>query len=583
MLEGSSNDKKKQKLSLLIGIVTLLVLVLGATYAYFQINTNNESSNTNITGSTPTNSLVTLKSGTDNLHLNLSAGDMAQANATKEYYATDVKDKSYEENEENGTKTIAEIELTGGEETTKYSCTAKLTVSKVTDPEAVADTIIDALKPEDMILQFKGNLINEKLDLSELKDNNPKEYDLSFNITANKVEEIQAYIKLVNKNENQNYLADKKLNIDIKTRDLKCEIKLPDPKIAELRAKDSQGYLSKDIQGGMYRYQASFPASDSSEMTNWICFGTNSKEACTNPDTGIDKYMYRIIGITEEGQLYLLKETLLQEGALTGFSWNSKFLTVGSYAYTCDGYTCPEWSNSDLFKRINGTSNGQTPGQGSCDPSCDGADTDIFVDSSQYDYLKSGDVNGGETASEWYNLIEDHNWMYGDTADTYYNGDKMYAIETGKEATNYYIQQSLGSSTVIESQYKWPETNTITAKISLMYVHDIMYSYYDGTQEETRGNPENSTNVKNSWIHFLKDGLNSSSVYEWLGTRWGIVDSSSYWNVSARGVRSDDSQYLSSLLKYGNGVRPVFYLKANVKIASGDGTKTNPYILDVQE
>ena len=173
--------------------------------------------------------------------------------------------------------------------------------------------------------------------------------------------------------------------------------------------------------------------------------------------------------------------------------------------------------------------------------------------------------------------------MYGDTADTYYNGDKMYAIETGKEATNYYIQQPLGSSTVIESQYTWPETNTITAKISLMYVHDIMYSYYDGTQEETRGNPENSTNVKNSWIHFLKDGLNSSSVYEWLGTRWGIVDSSSYWNVSAHGVRSDDSQYLSSLLKYGNGVRPVFYLKANVKIASGDGTKANPYILDVQE
>ena len=216
---NNNKNKKKQKIAILIGIVTLLIAVLGATYAYFQIDTNTESSNTKITGETPDSSLVTLTPGTDNLHLNISASDMSVANANNEYYATDAEAKAYEENESDGTKTIASVELTGGEATTKYSCTAKLTVSKVTEEEN-PDTMIDVLHSGDMILQFKGNIISNKLDLSELNPSGKKEYDLKFNISGGTPEEIKAYIKLVNKEEQQNYLAGKKLNIDINTSDL---------------------------------------------------------------------------------------------------------------------------------------------------------------------------------------------------------------------------------------------------------------------------------------------------------------------------------------------------------------------------
>ena len=180
--ENTNENKKKQKIAALVGLITLLIAVLGATYAYFQISTDTESSNTNITGKTPPKSLVTLKQGTNNLHLNISASDMSQANATKEYYGTD-DDQSYVGTEELGTKTIASVELTGGEATTKYSCTAKLTVSKVTEPDADKDIMIEVLQPGDMILQFKGNIISEQLDLSELKENNPKEYNISFKVT----------------------------------------------------------------------------------------------------------------------------------------------------------------------------------------------------------------------------------------------------------------------------------------------------------------------------------------------------------------------------------------------------------------
>ncbi len=565
----NNENKKKQKVAILIGLVTLLIAVLGATYAYFQISTNNESSNTTITGKTPPKSLVTLKPGADNLHLNISASDMSYENRTKEYYGTDGEDP-YVGTEELGTKTIASVELTGGEETTKYSCTAKLIVSKVTEPLDEADTMIEVLQPGDMILQFKGNIISEKLDLSDLKTTGSKEYELKFKVTGNTPEEIQAYIKLLNKATQQNYLAGKKLNIDINTSELKCEIFISDPKIARLRADDSKGYLSEELQGGMYRYQASFPDSDSSEMTNWICFGTT--ENCGTDETdsdgnsipdGIDKYMYRIIGITDEGQIYLIKETFLKEDNY-GMSWGK------SYISDCLGDEC-EWPNSDIYKRLNGTPTGDgIPIPGISNP--------IFVNSSDYEYMTKG--------SEWYNLIADHKWMYGDTNTTdhsiLYNGDAMYGIETGKTSTTRYWpdegQETCSSANpCTEKDYTWSKNKMVNAKIGLMYVHDVDYAYTDG-------NPGSATNVKNSWIHFQKDGYCPESInYEWLITRFPIMNSNVPY-VYGRFVYEYGFLSQTSMSLYGIGnARPVFYLSSDVKIKEGiDGTKDNPYILDIQ-
>ncbi len=343
----------------------------------------------------------------------------------------------------------------------------------------------------------------------------------------------------------------------------------PDP-TKDLRAKDPSGNLSTDLQGGMYRYQGT------DNVPNWICFGTRDADTCKSDPDGIDKYMYRIIGITEEGQMYLLKETYLKEGSGTSFTWNDKYYTSGEYAYTCDDKVCPEWNTSLLFKRINGTSNGTTKGTGT---SSNKADTDIFVDSTQYEYLKSGDSNSGSSASEWYNLIANHEWMYGDTKNTtssvIYNGKNMYDIETGQTETTHYV----GTDGSNEQQtYTWSQK--VSAKISLMYLHDVAYAYANCSSDEcsSRGNPGSATNVKNSWIHFQKDGYNSSPTYEWLSTRLGI-DSSSYADVRARYVHSSGDLGNSNGLYGPYGVRPVFYLESSAKIASGDGTKSDPFIL----
>ena len=350
---------------------------------------------------------------------------------------------------------------------------------------------------------------------------------------------------------------------------------------SELRANNPKD-LSTTIQGNMYRYQAApADANAAAQMTNWIIFGAEctNEFAKLNEEEKIDKYMYRIIGITEEGQMYLIKETFLKEGTNTGFVWDDVYQITGTGGDSCENGICPEWNEADLFQRINGTANGSKAGEGNNNDNLDD-NTDIFVDSAQYDYLKSGDSNGGE-ASEWYNLIANHEWMYGDTNEynttSSYNGNYMYQVETGKSKTKHYVQQPVGSATVVEEQYIWPNTNKLKAKISLMYIHDYIYSYFDGLIEESRGNPQNKDIAKNSWLFFQKDGYNISPAYEWLSTRLG-VGSTSGIDVRALRVGYGGDLYSHSLPTV-NGVRPVFYLESKAKIVDGDGTQKNPYIL----
>ena len=572
-MEENTNEKKKQKVVILIGLVTLLIAVLGATYAYFQISTNTESSNTNITGKTPPKSLVTLTQGTSNLHLNISASDMSYENRTKEYYGTDVEEKAYEENESDGTKTIASVELSGGEETTKYSCTAKLTVSKITEPLEEADTMIEVLQPGDMILQFKGNIISEQLDLSDLKGTGTKEYNLSFKITGNKVENIQAYIKLLNKNEPQNYLAGKKLNVDISTSELQCEVFIPEPSMVTLRKNDTQKYLSEDIQGDMYRYQATFENGDSSEMTNWICFGTT--ENCSSSEDNIDKYMYRIIGITEEGEIKLIKDTGVKNNGTKEFAWHDEKRFSDPYdgeSGKCDGEKC-DWPNSLLFKRLNGLSSGTSTGTE--------GNTNIFLGTSDhpsdYEYLTEG--------TKWYNLIEERDWIYGYTSNYYEYSSNLLAkdafeIETGIKSTTRKwptLGKGMLSQYIKNDDYKYEKK--IKSRIGLMYIHDYLYAYYDGENNNSRGVPGTYTEAMKSWIFYKNETLNSSFSSEFL--------------LSAYGVEHDDNEYASACAISRSGyiygddliwdklIRPTFYLNSDVNIKSGDGTKSNPYILDI--
>ncbi len=283
--------------------------------------------------------------------------------------------------------------------------------------------------------------------------------------------------------------------------------------------------VSKCEVGGMYRYQGT------DSVKNWICFGTTDQNTCTS---NVDKYMYRIIGVTPDGELKLIKETFVKVNDNTNFKWNDDNINCGTNGEKC------LWPDSMIFKRLNGNS--------------------LFIGNSYYGYLNSGSV--------WLDKIENYNWKYG-VLDSYsYDGNAVYAKENAF-------------------------TSNTQAKVGLIYIHDYLYAYK--TNESDAGNPGNSTNAANSWIHYLKDGYNDDYCNDYPDNcNNSYIPRFDYENTMVNSKFNNHPWYYYYLGYSGSifntetsaigdfyGNRPVFYLTKDTTIKSGAGEKNNPYILDV--
>ncbi len=361
--------------------------------------------------------------------------------------------------------------------------------------------------------------------------------------------------------DNKGNLVDNAVGFDNKTKTviletdktLSCTLYFDHKETIEiLRDNDNNNVLSTDIVGGMYRYQGVGNKEQEDEThkivdNNYICFGTDKKEECINNK---DKYMYRIIGITKEGQLYLIKMKGIEEGEDKRFQWNSKYdLTE------CEGETC-EWPNVDIYKRLNGeTSNGNP----------------VFINNPRYEYMQE--------ENDWYKKIEKHNWLYGDVANglekttldgeiiygSTNNGLIIYDIETGVKPTRTYDYQQQKYV-----KHQWSAEKSIDAKIGLMYLHDY-YLAYDN-ERNWRLNYDT-----NNWI-FVDNNNNTASVsYEWTISRVGYQNegNGTAWSIHLNG------QVVSNGFGTRPIVRPTFYLTTDNKIKNGIGIIDDPFILDV--
>ena len=128
--------------------------------------------------------------------------------------------------------------------------------------------------------------------------------------------------------------------------------------------------------------------------------------------------------------------------------------------------------------------------------------------------------------------------------DVYFNvgtGDSAY-----KTASNYYTQEIATHA-------------TSTSKIGLMYASDWGYAIEDFTEVlGSSGTPQNSSNK--NWLF--------SNGYEWTMSAY----SSSYPLIARfHGYLASD------LASSGFAARPVLYLKSNVYVVSGTGSKVDPY------
>ena len=576
-------NKRKSIIYLIIGIVTLIALIAGATYAYFQAQTgNNAVANLNATTGTTDNLTfstegeIEINASADNFGENM--GDqVSQASAIATLIPNNTTNKATEtynvylvinENpfeytkDEETPEIILSIKKDGVEYTGVKELESKegITIStKGEDPNLITETI-------------KGYDITEKRGLIKIAENEQ--------ITADGNQEIDNWeIRIILKNldRDQNKNTGKTFNgkIIIQKEDIpteildvcesgeniaNCLIKLHNESeygITKLvyhdELEDYKGETNYTLEAGdsSYRYSGS-----SEEVNNYVCFGG---DCSNNPEDPNYSNLYRIIGVfpttatkdslNKEYQLKIIKADYATAEELGGEG-------IGAY-YGPYGSESTYKGNSTYLGKVtryywNREQNNS--GDNTNDWSKSNLNTENLNKYLLDEYLKPKDDG------KWYNMIEEHSWI---TAGVNWTKIKM------QNAKTIYLNEivNLDVGTALTSAV--PE---VTARVGLMYISDYMY----GSSQEhwskagnNNGINDYSESKSNNWIYM---GLG-----EWLITRQ-VESPNRTLTVHVYGLVSDGYVYEDNP-NYNVTIRPIVYLKPDVKIFAGSGTSNDPYII----
>ena len=178
----------------------------------------------------------------------------------------------------------------------------------------------------------------------------------------------------------------------------------------------------------------------------------------------------------------------------------------------------------------------------------------------------NANLNSGDY---WTNILSDNaKSMIGDTL-WYLGGASNYTSSTNGLTSHFYSYER--GTTV----YSGRDTSWV-GKVGLMYPSDYGYATSGG-----------STTDRNACLNKELYNWDSSDFSDCKNNDW-IFNSSYQWTITPLASDSYGVFYLN-LAGYVNynfyaydtncGVRPVVFLKSNIKIVDGDGSSSNPYIL----
>ncbi len=183
-----NNKDNKKKFVVIIGTLAILLLLVGATYAYFALNVNQGNTKTNINASTTPVDNISLKKSASDLHITLRPDDMALT-TVGDYYAVTEDDKNYDKEE--NIVSLAELTAKGGAKNTAYNCEVKITISKNTD-----DTMTSVLKDKDAEVRLSFGDLLEDVDLVGLKTDANIVRTGHITLINNSNDFINAYLKV---------------------------------------------------------------------------------------------------------------------------------------------------------------------------------------------------------------------------------------------------------------------------------------------------------------------------------------------------------------------------------------------------
>ena len=539
-------EKKKIKLFSTIALVALALLVVGATYAYFQ-NQYGSASNANVKVTTYTTDMLTFETGS-NISITAGQDDFAsgKGNKTGQTFARATLQANNKTNTATGKYNVY-LNIENNTFTYTNTGTPELLLQVINKTTGTPITSITGLVYKTVTdgknTSISGFDITNKKGLITILNN--KEISAS----PKTIEEYTITITFINHNYDQNINAGKSFNSKVIIQKERLITSVSD--VAKsgdnlVTAIENLSTKSKPSYTGLYHHDANLTngAGDNSyrfagaDPNNYVCFGSDEATCPT-------ENLYRIIGVidgkvklihaygatttmlgTDEGYAKTYKEAMSNnlELAQSFYKGKEDFAKIGTYNWNKSGTNT--WSTS--------TTN------------------TINLNTNYLTYL-----DGKNT--KWKTMIADTTWYVGGM--TYANGTQSNA----KTAYNY----ELGANK--------DATTTVTSKIGLMYLSEY---YYGATPDYWMlpGFDQNGhlNEAETAWI-----GEDYSKAYNDNWMYMGLVE----WTISHSSDVSGGVFFVYAFgfllgvgVDYSDGyaVRPSFSLSSSIKFTSGEGTAVNP-------
>ena len=530
-------EKKKVKLFSAIALVALALLVVGATYAYFQ-NQYGAASNANVKVTTYTTDMLTFETGSN---INITAGQDDFASGKGNKIGQTFARATLQANNKTNTATAnynVYLDIENNEFSYTNTDTPELLLQVVDKTSGNPITSITGLVYKTVTdgknTSISGFDITNKKGLITLFSNR------EITTTSTKTENWNITVTFINYNLDQSKNAGHTFSGKLMIQKEKIKETVAtvcssgqtlSSCIVAMDGKDDTLYhhtssLANGAGDNSYRY-----AGASESVNNFVCFGSTTNPCPTDN-------LYRIIGVID-GKVKLIKYDYATS-ALLG--------TNGDYN---DLYDSPE-PNIDYYK-------------GSL------SKVDIYF----WNYKNNTAINNGNGSNmwstsllnkinlntnylnnigtKWSNMIEDATWRVSGYSTESVTPSEMYTEEITNATKTY-------------------GPNDGTSKIGLVYASDYGFaaspSAWNTTLLDYSGNDANGTSITTiNWMYMGFD--------ECIMTPFSS-DSSFVFSLYPDGQVSSDTAASSQ-----SGSRPVLYLKASALYAGGSGTKDSPITLVV--
>ena len=398
----------KKKLTFVLVLIALLVLFVGATYAYFAVVTTSNYGTKTITVEAGDIGSVTLNGTNALLNLDLTAEDMSPSN-TGTYYAGNPNKVKDTEN----IVTLGTASVSPNTDTNYYHCTYTLSVTHTGTVDMYDKFNHQTNNAYDYTNRSEGQvaLIVNGVEYDWASTNGmPSTINGEFYIQGNETVDITAGLKFVNTDADQSYMAgtDININIGIVENSFTCS--------AERREAYAVRFNSNGGSGSMEDMTIALDESKNLTSNSFIRDNCTFKNWNTNSDG--------------TGTSYLNAESVSN---LT----NVQDETVNLYAiWNCNIYfqLPPDWAGTDIYVYLYNSSNDTVKNYNYTSPTNDYKATEYESTKHVYKYI----VEAGENIISYDRLIFNNN-SYRKTLDLTFSASnigKVYVPELYSSSNN---------------------------------------------------------------------------------------------------------------------------------------------------